>query len=78
MRHIARHSFGLHARLAELTGHLLSLRLTLRIHHRYMATSLGQSIAIRCPSLPFPPVTIATVPCNSMMFAFLQAILFPS
>jgi len=35
----------LHARLAELTSHLLGLCLTLRIHHRDMATSLGQSMA---------------------------------
>jgi len=54
MRHVTRHGFSSHARLADLTGHLLSLRLTLRIHHRYMATSLGQSMADALPQPAIP------------------------
>ena len=54
MRNVARHGFSPHARLAELAGHFLSLRLTLCIHHCYMATSLGQSMAdaLTQPTIP--------------------------
>ena len=54
MRHVARHRLSPHARLAELTSHLLRLRLTLRIHHCYMATSLGQSMADTLPKPTIP------------------------
>src|SRR5262249_25461669 len=54
MRHVARHGFSPHAHLAELTSHLLRLRLTLRIYHCYMATSLGQSMADALPQPTIP------------------------
>jgi hypothetical protein len=52
--HSGHKSFHLYACLAELAGHLLSLRLTLCIHHRYMATSLGQGMAdeLAQPAIP--------------------------
>ena len=54
MCHVARHGFSPPARLAELINHLVGLRLTLRIHHHYMTTSLGQSMAdaLAQPAIP--------------------------